>query len=95
MDKELLERALEAEKQKWIEKSYTEWMESGITLADSKYYTTEFEGVEFSVQVDLLEVEDAYVHPSVVMFFAKRSRGHRIEHANYGWFVYEDGRIDA
>ena len=95
MDKELLERALEAEKQKWIQKSYSEWMESGITLADSKYYTTEFEGVEFSVQVDLLEVEDAYVHPSVVMFFAERSREHLLDHANVDWIVYSDGRVDA
>ena len=95
MDKELLERALEAEKQKWIGKTYQEWLESDITLADSEYYTTEFEGVEFSVQVDLLEVEDAYVHPSVVMFFAKRSRGHLLDHANVGWIAYQDGRIDA
>jgi hypothetical protein len=96
-----LNAVLEKEKAKWLAKDYDEWRR---LIPDAREkpicYSIVYEGRELYVEVNLLEADDACVHPCVSLSDSVPVR--RIlglidfhEGLNTDWFVYKDGRVDA
>jgi hypothetical protein len=87
-------KMLESEKQKLVGKTYSEWRTSGLKLGDEKYHSIVLPTSEFQVHMDVLELNDEYIHLGLAVL-AFDDKKNYVGNVSTSWIAYQDGRIDA